>query len=137
VNDPIPGEFLELHVDVSTKHTVLVVDDEPLVRWSVAETLGDCGYSVAQAGDALQALESVRATGADVVLLDVRLPDSTDLGVVSVLRRLSPESKIILMTAYGSDALNEEARSRGASTVLDKPFDMSVLPPLVAKVLAA
>ena len=126
-----------MHVDVSTKHTILVVDDEPLVRWSVAETLGDCGYSVAQAGDALQALESVRAIGADVVLLDVRLPDSTDLRVVSVLRRLSPASKIILMTAYGSDALDQEARSRGASTVLDKPFDMSVLEPLVAKVLAA
>lgn len=122
---------------MNTKPTVLVVDDEPLVRWSVAETLGDSGYAVAQAGDALQALESVKANAADVVLLDVRLPDSSDLGVVSVLRRLSPDSKIILMTAYGSDALNQEARSRGAFTVLDKPFDMSVLAPLVAQALAA
>ena len=120
---------------MSNPHTVLVVDDEPLVRWSVAETLGDSGYSVAQAGDALQALESVSAKGADVVLLDLRLPDSSDLGVVSVLRRLSPGSKIILMTAYGSPALNQEARSRGVFTVLDKPFDISVLPSLVAKAL--
>jgi len=117
--------------------TVLVVDDEPLVRWSVAETLGDSGYSVAQAGDALQALESVKATAADVVLLDVQLPDSADLGVMSVMRRLSPASKIIVMTAFGSDALSQEARSRGAFGVLDKPFDMSVLPTLVASALAA
>ena len=116
--------------------TILVVDDEPLVRWSVAETLGESGYSVAQAGDALQALESVTAKHADVVLLDLRLPDSSDLGVMSMLRRLSPDSKIILMTAYGSDALNQEARSRGAFSVLDKPFDMSVLCPLVASALA-
>jgi two-component system, response regulator, stage 0 sporulation protein F len=130
------GELLELHSSVTNKQSILVVDDEPLTRWSVAETLRDSGYAVAQAGDALQALESVRAKGADVVLIDALLPDSTDLRVVSVLRRLSPESKIIVMTAYGSDALNREARSRGALTVLDKPFDMSVLPPVVARALA-
>jgi len=134
---PSGGELLEPRQSVNTTPTVLVVDDEPLVRWSVAETLGDSGYAVTQAGDALQALESVKAAPADVVLLDVWLPDSCDLGVVSVMRRLSPDSKIILMTAYGSDALNDEARSRGAFGVLDKPFDMSVLPPLVARALAA
>ena len=122
---------------VNSTHTVLVVDDEPLVRWSVAETLGDSGYAVTQAGDALQALESVKAERADVVLLDVWLPDSSDLGLVSVMRRLSPDSKIILMTAYGSKALNDEARSRGAFGVIDKPFDMSALPPLIAEALAA
>jgi len=131
------GQFLEVGESVNTPPTVLVVDDEPLVRWSVAETLGDSGYAVTQAGDALQALESVKAAHADVVLLDVWLPDSSDLGLVSVMRRLSPDSKIILMTAYGSKALNDEARSRGAFGVLDKPFDMSVLPPLVAEALTA
>lgn len=122
---------------MSSTPTVLVVDDEPLVRWSVSETLYDSGYDVTQAGDALQALEAVKTKGADVVLLDLRLPDSNDLGVVSVMRRLAPAAKIILMTAYGSDALNIEARSRGAFSVLDKPFDMSVLPPLIASALAA
>jgi len=122
---------------VSTTPTVLVVDDEPLVRWSVCETLGESGYTVAQAGDALQALAKVRATGADVVLLDMRLPDSTDLGLVSLIRRLSPATKIILMTSFGYDALHDEACSRGAFTVLDKPFDVNALPPLVASALAA
>src|SRR5580765_5674198 len=68
-----PGPVIELRLNMKVP-TVLVVDDEPLVRWSVAETLGDSGYVVTQAGDALQALESVKATGADVVLLDVCLP---------------------------------------------------------------
>ncbi|HUK33961.1 MAG TPA: response regulator [Vicinamibacterales bacterium] len=121
---------------MSTSPTVLVVDDEPLVRWSVSETLGESGYAVTQASDALQALEAVKAKPADVVLLDMRLPDSSDLGVISMMRRLAPATKIILMTAYGSDAVATEARSRGAFSVLDKPFDMSVLPPLVAQALA-
>jgi len=131
------ASFLNSGQSVNSTPTVLVVDDEPLVRWSVAETLVDCGYAVTQAGDALQALESVKAAPADVVLLDVSLSDSSDLNLVSVMRRVSPNSKIILMTAYGSKALSDEARSRGAFGVLDKPFDMSVLPPLVAEALAA
>ena len=114
--------------------TVLVVDDEPLARWCVAETLRDSGYRVTQAGDALSALAALNGNGvtADLVLLDLRLPDSSDLGVLSMMRRLSPKTPVILMTAYGSEALSAEARKRGAYAVIDKPFDMSVLAPLVA-----
>jgi DNA-binding NtrC family response regulator len=114
--------------------TVLVVDDEPLARWSVSETLRDSGYRVTQAGDALSALTALDGSGgtADLVLLDLRLPDSSDLGVLSMMRRLSPKTPIILMTAYGSEKLRAEARTRGACAVIDKPFDMSVLAPLVA-----
>jgi len=131
------GEFLELDTGV-TPPNVLVVDDEPLVRWSVAETLTDSGYRVTQASDALSALEALHGRGgaADLVLLDVRLPDSSDLGVLSMMRRLSPTTPIILMTAYGSEALSVEARTRGAYAVIDKPFDMSALARLVRKALA-
>ena len=119
---------------IVTNPKVLVVDDEPLVRWSVAATLEDSGYRVMQAGDALSALEAFNGKGgaADVVLLDLRLPDSSDLGILSMMRRLSPTTPIILMTAYGSDALRAEARARGAYAVIDKPFDMATLPPLVS-----
>ncbi len=116
---------------------MLVVDDEPLVRWSVAETLSDSGYHVTQAGDALSALEAMNGKGgaADLVLLDLKLPDSNDLGVLSMMRRLSPKTPVILMTAYGSAALRAEARARGACAVIDKPFDMGMLPQLVKQVL--
>jgi DNA-binding NtrC family response regulator len=117
--------------------TVLVVDDEPLVRWSVSETLSDSGYRVVQAGDALSALEAVQEKGgADVVLLDLRLPDARDLTVLSMMRRLSPKTPVILMTAYGSDTLDAEARTRGACAVINKPFDMSALPALVKSALS-
>ena len=130
------GEFLVVAPGV-TNPNVLVVDDEPLVRWSVAETLEDSGYRVTQAGDALSALEAFNGKGgaADVVLLDLRLPDSSDLGILSMMRRLSPTTPIILMTAYGSDQLRAEACARGAYAVIDKPFDMAELPLLVSKAL--
>ena len=118
---------------IVTTPNVLVVDDEPLVRWSVAETLEESGYHVTEAGDALSALEAL--DGKAVVLLDLKLPDSSDLGVLSMMRRLSPTTPVILMTAYGSDALRTEARHRGAYAVIDKPFDMATLPPLVSKAM--
>ena len=122
-----------------TPPNVLVVDDEPLARWSMCETLTDCGYLVTQAGDALSAFEALKGMGgaAALVILDLKLPDSSDLGVLSIMRRLSPATPVILMTAYGSDALTAEARARGAYAVINKPFDMSALPPLVAKAIQA
>ena len=128
------GELLEARTDV-TRPNVLVVDDEPLVRWSVSETLTDSGYRVTQAGDALSALEAMNAAPADLVLLDLELPDASDLGVLSLMRRRSPGTPIILMTAYGSEALAAAACSRGACAVIDKPFDMSALLPLVMKAI--
>jgi len=119
--------------------TILVVDDESLVRWSVAETLGDHGYRVTTVADAAGAIRAMEGPGEppDVVLLDLWLPDRNDLEVLSSMQQLSPATKIILITAYGTDALFEEARRRGAFAVLDKPVEMSALAPMVARALAA
>lgn len=120
-----------------TTPTVLIVDDEPLARWSIGETIAESGYRVKTAGDALGALEAMHHDDAvDVVLLDLRLPDSADLRVLSMMRRLSPRTPIILMTAYGSDALTTAARARGAVAVLNKPFDMNVLPSVIERAIA-
>src|SRR5580765_3532982 len=118
--------------------TVLVVDDEPLVRWSVAETLGDHGYQVMTVANAAAAMSAMAGPGQppDVVLLDLWLADRNDLGVLSAMQRLSPRTKIVLITAHGSEALFEDARARGAFASLDKPVEMSALAPLVARALA-
>ena len=111
---------------------VLVVDDEPLLRWSVAETLGDQGWQVTEAGTAESAIvafpDIVEASG--LVFLDLRLPDSDDLHVLAAMRRLSPRTPVILMTAHGTPDLADAARAMGAFAVIDKPFDMGELVPL-------
>lgn len=119
--------------------SVLVVDDEPLTRWSVSETLADNGYAVREAADAQAALRALAIPGArtDAVLLDLCLPDSKDLTVLSAIRALSPETPVILMTAHATEDVVEEARTRGAFTTLHKPFDMSALPPVVAEAVAS
>jgi DNA-binding NtrC family response regulator len=119
--------------------TVLIVDDESLARWSVAETLRDSGYQVLTAADAHAAMRVMSGPGTppDVVLLDLRLPDSDDFGVLSAMQRIAPATKIILITAHGSAELFDEAQKRGAFASLDKPVEMSDLPSLVARALAA
>ena len=111
---------------------VLVVDDEALLRWSVAETLGDQGWQVTEAADAESAMVAFPgiAAASGLVFLDLRLPDSDDLHVLAAMRRLSPHTPVILMTAHGTPDLAEAARALGAFAVIDKPFDMAELGPL-------
>jgi DNA-binding NtrC family response regulator len=118
---------------------VLVVDDESLVRWSLAETLGASGYEVTEAkngASAIQVFASLR-DGTDVVLLDLRLPDVDDLRILAAMRQLSPEVPVIVMTAFGTPELLNEALRLGAFAVIDKPFDMSAVCPLIERALAA
>jgi two-component system response regulator AtoC len=118
---------------------VLVVDDEPLVQWSVAETLSARGYEVLNAGDARTALRMMSddPNAADVVLLDFRLPDSCDLKLLAMLRGLAPSAPIILMTAFGTPELVDHALQLGAFEVLNKPFELNELAPLILGALAA
>ncbi len=117
---------------------VLVVDDEALIRWSLAETLGAEGYQVTEAADGASAIRAFASNpgASDVVLLDLRLPDSDDLRVLSTLRRLSPLTPVILMTAYGSPEVLDEARRLGAFTIIQKPFEMDDIGSVVARAMA-
>lgn len=108
-------------------YTILVVDDEPLIRWALREGLEAEGYAVIEAGSAREAVQAIdgRAPRVDVALLDVRLPDSDDLGLLRRVRRNTPACQVIVMTAHGSPELLEEAIAAGAVGTIAKPFDIS------------
>ncbi|MBI3049768.1 MAG: response regulator [Acidobacteria bacterium] len=112
---------------------VLVVEDETLIRWSIAATLTQKGHTVMEAGSAAAAVETLSQTSqpVDVVLLDVRLPDSSDLGLLADIRRIAPQSAVLMMTAYGTPELTKGALALGACRVLNKPFDMHGLESLI------
>jgi DNA-binding NtrC family response regulator len=114
---------------------VLVVDDEPLIRWSIAETLVARGYEVIQTEDANSARSAVAkdADDIDVVLLDFRLPDSDDLSLLASIRRDSPNAQVILMTAFSRPEVVRGALDLGAYRVVNKPFEMQDVADLVAE----
>jgi two-component system nitrogen regulation response regulator GlnG len=114
---------------------ILVVEDEALIRWSIAETLGQEGHTVMEAGNAASAVKAMEDAGEDidVVLLDYRLPDSNDLGLLANVRRLQPRSAVVMMTAYGTPDVTAGALALGAYRVVGKPFDMHALESLVVE----
>jgi DNA-binding NtrC family response regulator len=106
--------------------SVLVVDDEPLIRWSLRKGLSSRGYQVAEAETGAQALDLLRADPRrfSVVILDYRLPDRQDLSLLSDVRRLAPDSAVWMMTAYGDAEMRAGAIALGARAVVDKPFQV-------------
>jgi DNA-binding NtrC family response regulator len=112
---------------------VLIVDDEPLIRWSLAETFEQAGHAVREAGDARATLDMLQVDGyvPDVVLLDFRLPDSDDLQLLATIRQLAPASTVVMMTAFHTPEMAAEAHRLGARAVLGKPVDMQALVALV------
>jgi len=122
----------------STGPRILVVDDDALTRWSVTETLRESGYLVTEVQSAASAMTALlsRTEPIAVVLLDMRLPDSGDLSVLRAMHAQAPETPVIMMTAHGTRELSEEARHLGAFEVVDKPFEMADLTPLIERALA-
>jgi DNA-binding NtrC family response regulator len=114
---------------------VLLVDDEALIRWSLTQMLEERGFSITAAASASDALASARSDAFDVVLLDLRLPDSHDLSLLSRIRQLVPGAAVILMTAYSSEEVAQQARDLGAARVVSKPFEMADMVRLVLDVL--
>ena len=120
---------------------VLVVEDELLIRWSIAETLAHAGHTVLEAENGAGAIATLSAATEsaepiDAVLLDYRLPDSNDLSLLANIRRLS-QSPVILMTAYGTPEVAQGALELGAYRVISKPFGMQDAAALVSEAHAA
>ena len=131
----VRGGAVEMFLDKLEKSPalrVLIVDDEPLIRWSMSETLAQTGHTVPEAGDAKETLRRLAAEPApDVILLDYRLPDSNDLKLLEMIRRIAPLSSVVMMTAFGTSAVQTGALKLGAFRVLTKPLEMSELSGLV------
>ena len=109
---------------------VLIVDDEPLVRWSLAQMLAAAGHVTIEAADGAAAIRAV-SQPVDVILLDYQLRDSNDLRLLSTLKHLAPDSAIVVMTADGTPDVATEALRLGAHRVLAKPFELHDLAALV------
>ena len=117
-----------------SKPTLLIVDDEELVRWSLRERLERDGYVVLEAGTAAAGIEQA-AGGIDLVLLDYRLPDGDGLTVLRRIKEQAPDTPVILMTAFSTVENAVEAMKHGAYHYLNKPFNLDDVALMVEKAL--
>jgi CheY-like chemotaxis protein len=116
--------------------SVLVVDDQEWIRKLVREVLEQAGYVVEEARGGNEGLGRYRARQADVVIMDILMPDQDGIESIVTLRREFPESRVIAMTGGGDmiGILNflDVARMLGANRTLQKPFTVNALLEAVA-----
>jgi two-component system response regulator AtoC len=114
--------------------TILVVDDEQLIRWSLSERLKEQGYRVVEADTAGSALEA-HGDGVDLVLLDYKLPDGDGLSVLKRIKETDADTLVIMLTAHSSVDMAVEAMKQGAYHYANKPFQLDEITSLVEKAL--
>jgi DNA-binding NtrC family response regulator len=107
--------------------TVLIVDDEDTARNFISEALRDSGHEPIEAGDLAEANKAVDTGSADIVLLDVVLPDGSGLTLLDRLTLENPSPPVILITAHAEVDSAVEAMKKGAQDYLQKPLDLDRL----------
>ena len=113
--------------------TLLIVDDEPNVRYSLEKYLGSPSLPVISAASGQEALEMTRREHPDVVVLDVRLPDMSGLEVFDRIRHIDPRLPVVIITAHATTEVAIEAMKRGAFEYLLKPVDLHQMREVVAQ----
>jgi DNA-binding NtrC family response regulator len=114
--------------------TILVVDDEALIRWSLRERLTAEGYEVIEADTGAAALEKL-PEGVDLVLLDYRLPDTDGVSILKKVKEFDQDILVILLTAYASVETAVAAMKLGAYHFAHKPFNLDDVSATVARAL--
>jgi len=109
------------------KSTVLVVDDDSAHRTMLMTLIGGWGYAVSQADDGSTAIEKVKETSFDLVLMDVRMVKISGLEALETIKSYNPAIPVIIMTAYSSIETAVEALKQGAHDYLTKPLDFDKL----------
>ncbi len=106
---------------------VLIVDDQNGIRILLTEVFGSEGYQTCQASNGKMALEIVKNDTPDLVLLDMKIPGMDGLEILKRIKKIDPNVKVIMMTAYGELDMIKEATESGVLRHFTKPFDIDEL----------
>ena len=114
---------------------ILIVDDQRSMRMTLAGVIEDQGYAVTEAEDGYQAIELVTNTFFDLVLMDIKMPGINGVQTFREIKKISPESVVVMMTGFALEDLVKAALEEGAFSVTYKPFDVENVIKLVDSVL--
>jgi two-component system, NtrC family, response regulator AtoC len=118
------------------RHRVLLVDDEPILRVTLANDLAEGGFEVTSAADGAQGLQRIQAGAFDAVLLDLKLPGVDGLALLQQYKGANPDGIAVMMTAYGTIQTAVAAMKAGAADYLLKPFPSEEMLMLLRGLLA-
>jgi two-component system response regulator AtoC len=115
--------------------TVLIIDDDKMIRSFLDSILSEDGYEVLLAATGAEGNAALRAKPVDIVLLDLMLPDEDGISVLRKIKQEEPSVQVILLTAYGAVESAVEAMRLGAYDYIDKPSDVSKLKLVIGRAL--
>ncbi len=117
----------------SKKPTVLIVDDDDLVRETLRFVLEDVGYEVCSASQAIDALAVLEREPIDIVLSDIFMPGMNGFDLLKQIRQRAPQVPVILITGFGNVEMARQALQEGASDFITKPYNISEIPILIER----
>lgn len=125
---------VEVHT-IGMHQTILLVDDDPQIRALCRTTLEETGYFVSEASNGKEALEAIKETVFDLIVLDLCMPDQDGFEFLHAVRAELPKLKIIVISGFMTGTLLPVARLQGAVATLAKPFSPDSLLSAVSDVL--
>lgn len=117
-------------------HSILIVDDEEIMRGFLFDLLEDAGYDVEQCPSGEEAIEKVRGQRYDLVITDIKMQGKDGYDVLKEVKRLQPDVKVLLMTGYALDEDGRESIRKGANGFVLKPFDITSIREITGRLLA-
>ncbi len=106
---------------------VMIIEDDEEMRSLLKDLFEEEGFETDSVSNGVNALEKLSEDHFDLVITDIRMPGLTGLEILPTIRKLNPETPIIVMTAYGSDDVRRRSLERGATIYLEKPIHLSKL----------
>lgn len=107
--------------------SILIIDDEKIVRELLAQELGKRGFAVEAACDGLEGLEKALEHGYDLVIADIRMPNIDGISCMSILRKINPKLSFIFVTGFPVEQALEDVLKRNSCLCLKKPFELQEL----------
>ncbi len=120
---------------MNEKIKVLIVDDEPNLRFTLSAILESKGFDVAAVESGFAAMEAVQKTHYPVVIMDIKMPGMSGVEAFLQIKRIDPTAAVIMMTGYALEKEINQALAEGAFSVLSKPLDIEKILGLIAESL--
>lgn len=112
---------------------ILIVDDQAGVRYLLDIVVREAGHRAHTAQNGLEAIEMARSIRPNLIFMDVRMPLMGGLEALGKIKAITPETDVIIMTAYGSEETVSQAMQKGALCCIAKPFDVDEIKELLVE----
>lgn len=120
---------------MSQKVKILIVDDEAVMRDTMSDWLLEKGFNVVSVISGMEAIEKVKTGSFNIAFVDMKMPGLDGLEVLRAMKRIDPETAVVIMTAYATIETAIEAMKEGAYEYMIKPFSLDVVELIVKKIV--